>query len=212
MRAVSTTSAPAPAKATAVAAPMPLPPPVMTATLPSSPKRSLVILRNPEWHEATACQTPRCAPPQATSGPAPRGIRHCACHYLRWPHPTSGSGCARDHPRQRQPAPRSADRAGPSTLVRTAAGDLLFDCGRGVLMRAAAAGIGRRRAPRLFLTHLHSDHITDLNDLVTIAVGDVVRAATAAGRTARSAPSAWCAAPRPCSSPTSATAWPTTTT
>ena len=31
-------------------------------------------------------------------------------------------------------------RAGPSTLVRTTAGDLLFDCGRGVLMRAAAAG------------------------------------------------------------------------
>ena len=33
-----------------------------------------------------------------------------------------------------------AERAGPSTLVRTELGDLLFDCGRGVLMRAAAAG------------------------------------------------------------------------
>ena len=32
------------------------------------------------------------------------------------------------------------DRAGPSTLVRTNAGDLLFDCGRAVLMRAAAVG------------------------------------------------------------------------
>ena len=28
-----------------------------------------------------------------------------------------------------------AERAGPSTLVRTEVGDLLFDCGRGVLMR-----------------------------------------------------------------------------
>jgi len=59
-------------------------------------------------------------------------------------------------------------RAGPATLVRTAAGDLLFDCGRGVLMRAAAAGSGAGAFRALFLTHLHSDHITDLNDIVTM--------------------------------------------
>ncbi|MGH9097337.1 MAG: MBL fold metallo-hydrolase [Acidimicrobiales bacterium] len=59
-------------------------------------------------------------------------------------------------------------RAGPSTLVRTSAGDLLFDCGRGVLMRAAAAGSGAGAFRALFLTHLHSDHITDLNDIVTM--------------------------------------------
>lgn len=59
------------------------------------------------------------------------------------------------------------DRAGPATLVRTAAGDLLFDCGRGVLMRAAAAGSGAAAVTALFVTHLHSDHLTDLNDLVT---------------------------------------------
>jgi ribonuclease Z len=58
-------------------------------------------------------------------------------------------------------------RAGPSTLVRTAAGDLLFDCGRGVLMRAAAAGSGAAAFRALFLTYLHSDHITDLNDIFT---------------------------------------------
>jgi len=58
-------------------------------------------------------------------------------------------------------------RAGPSTLVRTAAGDMLFDCGRGVLMRAAAAASGPGALRALFLTHLHSDHITDLNDIVT---------------------------------------------
>src|SRR5580658_10772795 len=58
-------------------------------------------------------------------------------------------------------------RAGPSTLVRTAAGDLLFDCGRGVLMRAAAVGSGAAAFRALFLTHLHSDHITDLNDVFT---------------------------------------------
>jgi len=61
-----------------------------------------------------------------------------------------------------------AHRAGPATLVRTAAGDLLFDCGRGVLMRAAAAGSGAGAFQGLFLTHLHSDHITDLNDIYTM--------------------------------------------
>ncbi len=59
------------------------------------------------------------------------------------------------------------NRAGPSTLVRTSAGDLLFDCGRGVLMRMAAAGSAAAMARALFLTHLHSDHLTDLNDVVT---------------------------------------------
>ena len=60
-----------------------------------------------------------------------------------------------------------AERAGPSTLVRTAAGDLLFDCGRGVLLRAAAAGSTAGALRGLFLTHLHSDHTTDLNDIFT---------------------------------------------
>lgn len=60
------------------------------------------------------------------------------------------------------------NRAGPSTLVRTKAGDLLFDCGRGVLMRAAAAGSAAGAFKALFLTHLHSDHITDLNDIFTM--------------------------------------------
>ncbi|MGA3148647.1 MAG: MBL fold metallo-hydrolase [Acidimicrobiales bacterium] len=59
------------------------------------------------------------------------------------------------------------DRAGPSTLIRTSVGDLLFDCGRGVLMRAAAVGSGAGAIRALFLTHLHSDHITDLSDIFT---------------------------------------------
>jgi len=58
-------------------------------------------------------------------------------------------------------------RAGPATLVRTTVGDLLFDCGRGVLMRAAAVASGAGAFRALFLTHLHSDHLTDLNDIVT---------------------------------------------
>lgn len=59
------------------------------------------------------------------------------------------------------------NRAGPSTLVR--AGDQIFlvDCGRGVLMRAAAVGVGAANISALLLTHLHSDHITDLSDVIT---------------------------------------------
>jgi ribonuclease Z len=61
----------------------------------------------------------------------------------------------------------SPDRAGPATLVRAAGRDFLFDCGRGVLMRAAAAGSGPLNVELVLLTHLHSDHVTDFNDLVT---------------------------------------------
>jgi len=62
------------------------------------------------------------------------------------------------------PAP---DRAGPSTLVRTSVGDLLVDAGRGVLLRAAAVASGAVAFRTVFLTHLHSDHTTDLNDVIT---------------------------------------------
>jgi ribonuclease Z len=60
------------------------------------------------------------------------------------------------------------NRAGPATLVRIAARDFLFDAGRGVLMRLAAASSGPLQIERVLLTHLHSDHVTDLNDLVTM--------------------------------------------
>jgi ribonuclease Z len=60
------------------------------------------------------------------------------------------------------------NRAGPATLVRTPSGDFLFDCGRGVLMRCAAAGTGPLTLHTVLLTHLHSDHITDFNDIVTM--------------------------------------------
>jgi ribonuclease Z len=61
----------------------------------------------------------------------------------------------------------SADRAGPSTLVRAGDAVLLVDCGRGVVMRLAAAGLFPIGLSAVLLTHLHSDHITDLNDIVT---------------------------------------------
>jgi ribonuclease Z len=58
------------------------------------------------------------------------------------------------------------DRAGPSTLVRAGGQVFLVDCGRGVLQRAAAVGVGAAGLSALLLTHLHSDHIGDLGDLL----------------------------------------------
>ena len=59
-----------------------------------------------------------------------------------------------------------ARRAGPSTLVRAGDQTFLVDCGRGVLMRTAALGIGANAISGLLLTHLHSDHIADLGDVL----------------------------------------------
>jgi len=64
------------------------------------------------------------------------------------------------------PAP---DRAGPATLVRAGGLELLFDAGRAVLMRLSALFVGAARLDTVFLTHLHSDHTTDFNDIVTSA-------------------------------------------
>ena len=61
----------------------------------------------------------------------------------------------------------SPDRAGPATLVRTGDATALVDCGRGVVMRLAAAGVLPVGLTAVLLTHLHSDHISDLNDVVT---------------------------------------------
>lgn len=64
------------------------------------------------------------------------------------------------------PVPDSS-RAGAATLVRAGHRTLLFDAGRGVCMRLAAAGVVPLMLDAVFVTHLHSDHICDLNDVVT---------------------------------------------
>ncbi|WP_134429352.1 Rv2407 family type 3 sulfatase [Mycobacterium ulcerans] len=58
------------------------------------------------------------------------------------------------------------DRAGPSTLVRAGGQVFLVDCGRGVLQRAAAVGVGAAGLSAVLLTHLHSDHIAELGDVL----------------------------------------------
>jgi len=59
------------------------------------------------------------------------------------------------------------NRAGPATLVSSGTDHLLVDAGRGVLLRLAAAGLGAGQLTAVLVTHLHSDHITDLHDVIT---------------------------------------------
>lgn len=59
------------------------------------------------------------------------------------------------------------NRAGPATLVQAGGEHYLVDAGRGVLMRLAAAGVPVGQLTAVLVTHLHSDHITDLLDVIT---------------------------------------------
>ncbi len=59
------------------------------------------------------------------------------------------------------------DRHGPANLVDGGAGcRLLVDCGSGVTHRLLAAGCPGSEIDALLLTHLHSDHIVDLFQLI----------------------------------------------
>ncbi|MGP3914898.1 MBL fold metallo-hydrolase [Nonomuraea sp. 10N515B] len=60
----------------------------------------------------------------------------------------------------------SPDRAGPGVLVSHSDVHLQIDAGRSTLMRLAQAGIGPYQLSALLLTHLHSDHVSDVADLV----------------------------------------------
>ena len=61
----------------------------------------------------------------------------------------------------------SATCAGPSTLVQAGTTNILVDAGRGVMLRLVGAMCPPTVLSAVFLTHLHSDHICDLNDVVT---------------------------------------------
>lgn len=55
---------------------------------------------------------------------------------------------------------------GTSTLVEAGGQRFLFDCGRGATQRLTQAGVPLGSITRIFLTHLHSDHIVQLPDLL----------------------------------------------
>lgn len=59
----------------------------------------------------------------------------------------------------------SIERFGPSTLVEAGGQKFLFDCGRGAGQRLWQQKIQLGSVNRLFLTHLHSDHVVGIPDL-----------------------------------------------
>ena len=58
------------------------------------------------------------------------------------------------------------ERFGPSNLVTTKKSIILIDCGSGVTQRLIQAKVSTANIDALFLTHLHSDHVIDLYQLI----------------------------------------------
>ena len=57
---------------------------------------------------------------------------------------------------------------GASTLIEAGGVRLLFDCGRGSTLRLGQAGVPLGSINRVFLTHLHTDHVIQLNSFFSI--------------------------------------------
>ena len=59
----------------------------------------------------------------------------------------------------------SVERSGPAVLVEASGKKLLFDAGRGVVQRLQQLDVRSSEIQHLFLTHLHSDHISAVDDV-----------------------------------------------
>jgi ribonuclease Z len=59
----------------------------------------------------------------------------------------------------------NGERFGSAIVIDADGKKLLFDCGRGAVIRLAQAGQAVNDIGPVFLTHLHSDHVTGLPDL-----------------------------------------------
>ena len=57
-------------------------------------------------------------------------------------------------------------RFGPANLISSKKTKILVDCGSGVTQRLDQAKISSAKIDALFLTHLHSDHVVDLYQLI----------------------------------------------
>ena len=69
--------------------------------------------------------------------------------------------------------PVRVGRAGISTLVEAAGERFLFDAGYGSLARLVESGLPMDAVTKLFLTHLHSDHLVDLPAFIPDALSSL---------------------------------------
>ena len=63
-------------------------------------------------------------------------------------------------------------RFGPANLITTNKSKVLIDCGSGITQRLQQANISLASIDALFFTHLHSDHIVDLYQLIIVGLTD----------------------------------------
>ncbi len=70
-----------------------------------------------------------------------------------------GTGCPQCH----------IERFGPANLLRNGEHSILIDCGSGTTQRLLGAGSSGAALDAVLLTHLHSDHIVDLYQLIVSA-------------------------------------------
>jgi ribonuclease Z len=94
----------------------------------------------------TVSSSAQAGAPGATQAPAPREIKVTLLGTASGP-------------------PVRLDRYQMSTLVEAGGERLLFDCGRGTTLRLTQAGLSIADVNKVFITHLHSDHIVDIPDL-----------------------------------------------
>ena len=57
-------------------------------------------------------------------------------------------------------------RFGPANLISTKTTNILVDCGSGITQRLDQINMSTADIDALFLTHLHSDHVIDLYQLI----------------------------------------------
>src|SRR5579883_1738718 len=95
------------------------------------------------------------------------GLLACACLAEQTPPPAAPAGGIRVTLLGTAGGPPArADRAGIATLVEAGGDRFLFDAGRGLLQQLVRAGMPMDAASKLFLTHLHSDHVIEIPDLM----------------------------------------------
>ncbi len=60
----------------------------------------------------------------------------------------------------------TAERGSSSIVIRKGRQIIMFDCGEGTQRQMVKAGIGFQRPTRIFITHLHGDHVLGLPGLM----------------------------------------------